>query len=234
MVVLDSLWHKYLTEIGSSGHKCEKDDGDEIREIIGVHKFISKPQNFPGVSVNDAEKFLSLIKKGAYDIDGYSIKGNALFEYVTAWDKDEMIYLDKDDFIYTYPERLFNYHAYDKLTEELTNINQYRVMIDRLTWNISSNRAVATLYNCGMDRQEQHIPCLNFLQALVRDDKLVLVCMFRSNDIFNAWPSNMYLLTYLGLLLSNELDVEFMGIDYHCSSAHYYITEESLVKKVIE
>ena len=174
-----------------------------------------------------------MVSKGIYDIDNYQIKGPALAEYISAWDKPEQIYLDDNSFVYTYPERLFNINLVDISSQQPTQINQYDVMIKRLSEHLGSNRAVATLYSAGLDRDEQHIPCLNFLQAIVRENKLILFCMFRSNDIFNAWPSNMLLLTYLGLKLASEFNnINFEGIDYHCSSAHYYMTEEPIIKKM--
>ena len=98
---------------------------------------------------------------------------------------------------------------------------------------VGTNRAVMNIYNGQLDGTEKDIPCLNWLQFTIRNNKLEMHCMFRSNDVFNAWPSNMYLLTYLGMKLANEFDIFFDGIDYHCSSAHYYMSEEPLVRNVL-
>lgn len=233
MAILDKMWHTYLDEIYCNGAVCTKDDGDEIKEIFGVHKFIAEPQHLYPIKVDDVDVFLSNMKKGWYDIPDYSIKGDALYEYVTAWNKLEMINIKDSGFVYTYPERLSNIKVFDKYSDSSRRINQYQVLLTRLNTHRESNRAVATLYNAGLDRNEQHIPCLNFLQALIRNDVLYLSCMFRSNDIFNAWPSNMYLLTHLGMMLASETNTVFGGIDYHCSSAHYYIKEEELVKRCL-
>ena len=80
---------------------------------------------------------------------------------------------------------------------------------------------MATLYQPGRDLEREDIPCLNWLQATIRDNKLELHCMFRSNDLYGAWPSNMYLLTYLGLWLCEQFvdeEITFKGIHYHSSS----------------
>lgn len=233
LVDLGNAWRKYLWNIYKNGHKYIKDDGDEIKEVLGVHIYLDKPQTHFPLSVDSASQYLDLIKKGVYNIPNYALKDFSLYEYVNSWNDEKLI---RDiDFIYTYPERLFNMHTYDKYISMDDRINQYDVMINRLHIHRGSNRAVTTLYNAGLDRFEQHIPCLNFLQAIIRDDKLTLFCMFRSNDIFNAWPSNMMLLTHLGLMLADDLeDVEFKGIDYHCSSAHYYLTEEPIIEEIFK
>ena len=59
-------------------------------------------------------------------------------------------------------------------------------------------------------------------------------CMFRSNDLYGAWPSNMLFLTGLGLSMAENLkDVTFNGIHYHSSSLHIYKTDLDAVKEVL-
>ena len=118
-------------------------------------------------------------------------------------------------------------------------VNQLDVIIKRLRDNIGTNRAVAHFYNCGLDKDEVDIPCLQFLQATVRDDKLQIHIIFRSNDIFGAWVSNMFLIMYIGLIICDSLreehpNISFEGVDYHVSSAHIYKTDLGMAKKIIE
>lgn len=222
--VIESVWKEYLSEIRENGHTHVKDDGDHIYELIGIHKTLIEPHKIYMLEIK-AQQFLYYIKRGHFDIEGYPLKGSALYEYIYSLeDKDSIALSAGNSFVYTYPQRIFNMEGMD----------QFEVVTNRLHHNSGSNRAVMCLYNVKLDNQEQHIPCLNFLQALIREGYLTLHCMFRSNDIFNAFPSNMMFLTYLGLKLSEELGVYFKGIDYHCTSAHYYKSEEELVNKVLE
>ena len=67
---------------------------------------------------------------------------------------------------------------------------------------------------------------------------LYLSVMFRSNDIYNAFPANMFFITYVGLSLVELLQdkypsLKFEGIYYQCSSAHYYTEFDKDVKKII-
>ena len=45
--------------------------------------------------------------------------------------------------------------------------------------------------SCRLLQTEQHIPCLNWVQATIRNNKLILHVIFRSNDCYSAFPSNM-------------------------------------------
>ena len=217
----EKVWKELLNEVIYNGKYTYKDDS-KIKEVIGVHKQIKNPYSNSIINIS-ADKFASYVKKGIFDIAEYPIKGEALFDYVTSLDDEHQIYLDDDGFIYTYSERLQNYN----------DINQLDVIINRLNKNINSNRAIAVTYNPMVDMNRQDIPCLQLIQALVRNNKLILSVYFRSNDLYGAFPSNMMFLTYLGMKIANELRVQFDYIDYHCSSLHVYETDYKQASKVI-
>lgn len=229
MVDINTFWPYYLNDIYRFGDYHKKDDS-LVKEIRGYHIKIKNPlttMSSVDSILKNTSLFLDCVKDGAFNIKGYPIKDEALYEYVTAWEKEDMI--TSDEFVYTYPERLFNYDF------AIHKENQYYIILNRLKNNLGSNRGVAVLYNPLSDSEAEDIPCLNWLQATVRNSKLLLHCMFRSNDIYGAWPSNMLLLSYLGMKFADDLgeNIVFEGIDYHCSSAHYYQTDEDAVKKII-
>ena len=217
----EKVWKELLNEVIYNRKYTYKDDS-KIKEVIGVHKQLKNPYSNSIINIS-ADKFASYVKKGIFDIAEYPIKGEALFDYVTSLDDEHQIYLDDDGFIYTYSERLQNYN----------DINQLDVIINRLNKNINSNRAIAVTYNPMVDMNRQDIPCLQLIQALVRNDKLILSVYFRSNDLYGAFPSNMMFLTYLGMKIANELRVQFDYIDYHCSSLHVYETDYQQALEVV-
>ena len=231
---LETIWKKLLKEIIIKGHEHKKDDSP-ILEIIGVHEFI--PTEFLQSPIYVPPKpFLNAIKDGKHDIKGYPMTGEALHEYVTSIEDQYMI--DGGDFIYTYPERLCNYITVDLFGRIMENTNQLELMRNRLENNPGSNRAVAITYNPGRDGVAEDIPCLQFIQALIRDDELTLTVIFRSNDCYGAWPANMLFINYIGLKLVDELretypGLTFKGIYYNVSSLHIYETDLDAARKVV-
>ena len=245
---LETIWKKLLKEIITKGHEHTKDDSP-IREIIGVHEFI--PNQFPQTPIYlPPNEFLKGVKKGAYDIKEYPMNGEALHDYVSSLDNREMIYNENQDgskkFTYTYPNRIFN------MTDEHSDfmVNQFELMIRRLTgleydeekdelsYHGGSNRAVANIYSAPKDCSMNDIPCLQWIQALIRHNELTLTIIFRSNDAYGAWPSNMLLINYLGLKLVDRLrknypELTFKGIYYNCSSLHIYETDMPAAEKVV-
>ena len=237
---LETIWKKLLKTVITKGHEHTKDDSP-IREIIGVHEFI--PNQFLQTPIYlPPSEFLKGVKKGAYDIKDYPMSGEALHDYVASLNDPAMItgidIENESSFIYTYPQRLMDYVTVDKVTGEIGEYNQLQTMIERLEENSGSNRAVATLYNVGLDCIEEHIPCLNWIQALIRNNELTLTIIFRSNDCYGAWPSNMLFINHIGLYLVDKLretypGLLFKGIYYNCSSLHIYQTDMDAAKKVV-
>lgn len=237
---LETIWKKLLKEVITKGHEHTKDDSP-IREIIGVHEFI--PNQFLQIPIYiSPDEFLKGIKKGAYNIKDYPMSGEALHDYVASLNDPAMItgidVENESSFIYTYPQRLMDYVTVDKVTGEIGEYNQLQTMIERLEENSGSNRAVATLYNVGLDCIEEHIPCLNWIQALIRNNELTLTIIFRSNDCYGAWPSNMLFINHIGLYLVDKLretypGLIFKGIYYNCSSLHIYETDMPAAEKVV-
>ena len=257
MVPIDIHWQQLLWNCYHHGRVVKKDDS-EIKELMGNYVFLDRPQDlqFPlNIEVNEINKFFDGLKKGFYDLPNYPLKGEALFNYVNSWNDMDKIYLDevsREDlglkgkpFVYTYPERLLHKFTVGAPNPDFEDkgffINQFDIIWSRLHENLGSNRAVATLYQPGMDYLQKDIPCLNWLQATVRNNNLELHCMFRSNDLYGAWPSNMYLLTALGLWMAEELNQDknikenilFNGIHYHSSSLHIYKTDLPAVENIL-
>lgn len=232
MNYIELEWKKLLSAIINEGSLNTKDDS-EVLEILGYNTFVKNPIN--DFSDQSSDAFLLNVKDGWYNVDGYVMTGESIAQYIDGMNDSKVIccYDYEDGFVYTYPERLLSMRTYNGV------VNQLDVIIERLRNNIGTNRAVAHFYNCGLDKDRVDIPCLQFLQATVRDNKLKLHIIFRSNDIFGAWVSNMFLITYIGLLICDHLrkdhpNIIFEGIDYHVSSAHIYKTDLGMAKKVIE
>ena len=252
MTHLSIQWYKLLWDCYHHGRKLTKDDS-AIIELMGNYVFLERPQDITGPlhqEIDDSVKFVENMKKGLYNISGYPIKDEALYQYVTSWcDKKQIYnadnhllealgYSTENKFVYTYPERVLHIPLINENGEQIF-VAQDTVMINRLRKNPGTNRAVATLYQAGLDKDRVDIPCLNWLQATIRNNKLELHCMFRSNDLYGAWISNMYFLTFLGLnIVSNinhidDTDLKFNGIHYHSSSLHIYETDLDDVRRIL-
>ena len=235
---IEKAWKQFLQTILENGESHEKDDGDVLQESLINHCFVDNVLNQFGNQNITTEMFLDMIKQGRFNIKGYPFKDLALYDYVSSLDDVEKIHnrntKGDDKFTYTYPNRIF------RMQDAFTNytVDQFKVMVARLKNFPGSNRAVANIYSGVKDHKMKDIPCLQILQATIRNNELILHCFFRSNDCYGAWPSNMLFLNYLGLKLVDELKKEypllsFKGISYNSSSLHIYKHDLEAARKVI-
>lgn len=212
-----------IVEFGENEHK-----GQNIREILGNYYYIPDPLGLKYVIRYDnysADDLIADISRGVFDIDGSPIKKDALLEYVQSLDNPS-----SQGFVYTYPDRLCNHFG----------LNQLESMVERIEDNLGSNRAIAITYDPRVDSCEEHIPCLQSVQAVLRKQHLSLHAYFRSNDIYGAYYSNMFFLTYLGLKLVDWLKESvpgqvrgFAGLYYYASSGHIYNNDMRSAKRLI-
>lgn len=235
---IEKEWKKILKTIIEKGDMNKKDDS-MVLEILGYHTFIKNPLRESGFLSETPEDFIKYIKGGWFNIEEYPMNGQGIAEYLEGMHDDKVVrcYEKEDGFVYSYPERLLSMRIWDEESNKLKEVNQFDVIVDRLTNNSGSNRAVAHFYNCGIDRDRVDIPCLQILQATIRNNELELHVIFRSNDIYGAWVANMFFISYVGLLLCEKLNetypnLFFKGIDYHVTSAHIYETDFGMVNKI--
>jgi thymidylate synthase len=121
---------------------------------------------------------------------------------------------DRMDFDYTYGERL---NAWG--TEE---IDQIDYVIKKLKDSPNSRRAVATTWDPRKDTLVDEVPCLNHFVFMTRDSVLDLSVMIRSNDMYGAWPANVYALGELLDHVVKETELEKGTITTHSVNAHIY------------
>ena len=227
-ITIIDVYTFFCKQILNDGQYVYKDDGDYILETLGNFAVINDPADLKykvKYENYSAENLLSDIADGKFDMVGNPVKADALYQYVNSLNDSGL-----NGFVYTYPNRIFEHFG----------LSQYSIMKERLTNNLGSNRAMTIIYDPYTDGDVKDIPCLQLLQAIVRNNNLSLHCYFRSNDMFGAFYSNMFLLTYFALKLRDDLNKEiinvklgFDGIYYHSSSSHIYKSDIGQAKKMV-
>ena len=81
---------------------------------------------------------------------------------------------------YTYGQRLRSHFGLDQIEQ----------VIDKLSNDIDSARAVMSLWDVQDGEANNSPPCLNHIWVRVVDNELSLTATFRSNDMFSAWVAN--------------------------------------------
>ena len=228
MLSINQCYLNFVKKILTEGKETYKDSNHHLKESLGNFYIIDDPLNLKYRAKYQhmtTKQMLDLIKEGKYDMEANPIKSDALYEYVKSFDSSDDL-----GFVYSYPNRILAHF----------DVDQFEVMKARILNSIGSNRSVAITYDPALDQDREDIPCLQFLQALVRDGELTIHCLFRSNDIFGAFYSNMFFITYIGVKLTEEINKElinenlvFGGVHYHSTSGHIYSNDLKAARKLI-
>jgi thymidylate synthase len=143
-----------------------------------------------------------------WPIDGSGWDIPALEVY---YNKEIILGVNTTDFDYTYGARL------------RSPIDQVQVMIEKLRANPSTRRAIGVTWHIFTDNDQAfHPPCLIFIEFLIRGEALHMSAFFRSWDVAQAAPQNIYGLARLMEYVAGNLDVEVGTMTITAASAHIY------------
>ncbi len=126
----------------------------------------------------------------------------------------QLLIPDRGEFEYTYGERL---NAWG-----IEQINQLDYIVSKLKQNPATRRAVASTWDPRKDTKSDEVPCLNHFVFMVRDDFLDLSVTIRSNDMFAAWPANVYALAELLSEISTRTEIAMGTVTTFSVNAHVY------------
>ena len=152
--------------------------------------------------------------------DKYPIGKKAVEQYT-----NNLLYGSDNIFSYDYHGRLFEY----PLNNE--KINQIDFIVEKLKEQPNSRRCVAITWQPNIDievskKERGSVPCLQFIQFLIRDNKLYQTVLFRSNDCLVAFVSNAIGLISLGEMVAEKVGVEYGTYTHHSISMHIYIDRD--------
>jgi len=111
---------------------------------------------------------------------------------------------------------------------DMSGFNQVENMIIKeLHKDPSSRRAVICSINPIIDYTKTHIPCISFLQFMIRNEKLNCEVYIRSNDMLSAWGADAYSLSTVHQVIAENLNIEQGFIEIISNSAHIYFKRDA-------
>ena len=110
-------------------------------------------------------------------------------------------------FEYDYHGRLFDWGERLVADGQPVHIDQIAYIVDKLKTSPVSRRAIAITWNPVIDEKLDDCPCLQLVQCVLRQDRLAMRVVFRSNDILSAAGANMYALVQLQKSIADQLGV---------------------------
>lgn len=174
------------------------------------------------------------------------LAGKADADFIVQFNQGLSKFLDAGDvpfFHAPYGERIRRHFNSDKFGGShlscqhepyVWEVDQVKTVVETLTKDPDSRRGVICLWDPFMDTQESNdIPCNDMAFFKVRENKLHMTVLNRSNDAILGFPvTNLFQFSMLMELIANLLEV---GIGTYCQysdSLHLY-AEQDLIKDVL-
>ena len=166
------------------------------------------------------------------------LSGRADAKYITQFNKGLVNFLDKDsDYFHApYGERIRKHYYSEKfggshltcsIKAYLYQIDQVAAVVETLRKDPDSRRAVICLWDPYMDTQESNdIPCNDMVFFKIRENKLHMTVLNRSNDAILGFPvTNLFQFSMLMELIANLLEVDVGTYCQYSDSLHLYTTQ---------
>lgn len=129
---------------------------------------------------------------------------------------------------YSYGPRIFNFQ------QSINQINSF--IIPLLKETPMSRRTIITLLDPSKDsRPNIHgMPGLIIIHFRLRQNKLSITSILRSNDVFFGWPANIYQSAVLQQYVKDHLGCELGSLSTFSISAHIFSDQFQYIKEVVK
>lgn len=125
-------------------------------------------------------------------------------KFVEQYAKD-LLHGSHASFEYDYHGRLFDWGERLVADGKPVHIDQIAYIVEKLRTSPNTRRAIAITWNPVIDEKLDDCPCLQLIQCTVREEKLHMRVIFRSNDMLTAAGANMYALVQLQKSIAGQL-----------------------------
>ena len=196
-----------IQHIMKHGTEILTESNEKTKEITDVRIKVTSPMISPRISPKCFMKIKGFTEYAKNLIYGY--RDTVIFEY-------------------DYHERLRKWGDHKiSLYDTDVSIDQIKYIINKLQSQITSRRALAVTWIPCYDDEKDDVPCLQFVQCLIRNKKLDMYVVFRSEDILSAFGQNIYGLTEMQKYIADALELPVGDYHHYIISAHIYHTRDA-------
>lgn len=132
------------------------------------------------------------------------------------------------DYAYSYGPRIFNFQ------KKINQINNFIIPV--LQSKPSSRKAIVSLWDPVEDSNKVNpeAPGLVILDFKLRDNRLNVTAVIRSNDLFFGWPANIYQIRVIQDYVASKLGCDIGQITTFSVSAHVFPDQMEYIRKIFE
>lgn len=142
-----------------------------------------------------------------------------------------------------YGQRIFNWDGGDAFLQNEENeydlykitVNQFMEVYKRLSADNDSRQGTISMFDPSKDFKEtKDVPCTNLMRFTIRNGKLNMMVVMRSNDLWFGTPYDIYNFTVLQEIMAGLLGVEVGKYTHVADSLHLYEMHFEKARELIE
>lgn len=205
---IEKGWKKALKYVLENGKDFVDGDGRTCREVINL--------NISLENENDITKPIEII--------------NSFEKWIyPPLEELESVVLSKKEiagYYYNYGARAFNFN-------DINQIDNY--LIPLLKKDKTTRRATVVFYNPIKDSFlfKKDIPGMIMTNFNMRNNKLNVLSVIRSNDLFFGWPANVYQTHILQKYVAEKINCEVGSLQILSISAHIFEDQFEDINKIL-
>lgn len=203
---IDNLLREALQKIMEVGAKVNSSKGPNT-EIRGVNFKLTNPRYRLSASV---------IRGKAYSPFGelfWYLSGKDDLKHIEYYIKKYRDYSDNGETLYgAYGKRIFD-----------NNANQFKNAFEKLKSSPHTKHAIIQIFKPeDIFTNTKDLPCTICLQFFIRDNKLELYTMMRSNDVIMGFTHDVFCFTFIQEIMARKLGCELGTYNHYVTSLHLY------------
>ena len=211
---LPEAYHAALMELYTRGEILSCNDYDQTQKELAMTMVVEEPLSEPMVSRLYVGGFHELQQYVMEMLDG--ILDFKIGDSENAWE-------------YTYHDRIVNFPM-----KQESAFNQIEFVINDLKRSPDSRRAVINIRDNNIDPVISHPACLQHMQFFIRDGKLHLKILMRSNDAAEATFMNAFAFIMLQKKVADALALPVGSYTHRANSFHCYEKDFALLDQYIK
>ena len=212
---LPETYHKALVELYKHGQVTPCADYDQNQKELAMTMVVEDPFAEPMVSRLTIGGFYELQQYVLEVLDG--ILDFKIGDSENAWE-------------YTYHDRIVNFNVSPAAGH---NFDQLQFIIDELKRSPDSRRAVINIRDNSVDPFNANPACLQHMQFFIRDGRLHMKVLMRSNDAAEATFMNAFAFVMLQKKVAEALGLPVGSYVHRANSFHCYEKDFGLLEQYI-
>lgn len=219
---IDDIIRECLTRIMKDGEKISPTTKGDNREIRGVNIELSNPRSRLSLSHSRGKNFSPIGELVWY------LSGSDKLDFIRYYINLYSCFSDDGSKLHgAYGKRIF--------AKQSNLVSQFENVYNILSKKKNTRQAVIQILQPeDLYTKTKDLPCTISLQFFIRNNRLYMYTLMRSNDIFKGFTHDLFCFTFIQEYLAKKLQVGLGSYNHYVTSLHLYESDMNTAKQYLD